>query len=231
MGTTPTLLLPYPEPTDPADVPTDMHELADRIEAVRGAATGLASLDASGKVPAAQLPGGGISYGSTPPGSPADGDVWYLPVTAGVVWQFRYNAGAAGSFKWEFIGGPPFASVIDTDQTPAAANAWTTLPTLGPDCVVPRAGDYLADFACRVTGGPAASDVHAAVANASVNNNPVGSQGSASPLVASRFLQIAQHTAAPGLALGNTLRFVVFVTGGSEQIGKRTLRVTPVRVS
>jgi len=34
MGTTPTYQLPYPEPTDPADVPTDMHELALKTEQV-----------------------------------------------------------------------------------------------------------------------------------------------------------------------------------------------------
>jgi hypothetical protein len=36
MGTTPIYALPYPEATDPADVPTDMRELAERIEAVLG---------------------------------------------------------------------------------------------------------------------------------------------------------------------------------------------------
>lgn len=56
MPTTPTLLLPYPLPGDPADVPLDLQELADRIEAVRGIVNGLASLGADGKVPAAQLP-------------------------------------------------------------------------------------------------------------------------------------------------------------------------------
>jgi len=38
MGATPVYALPYPEPTDPADVPTDMKELADRIEAAIGVA-------------------------------------------------------------------------------------------------------------------------------------------------------------------------------------------------
>lgn len=33
MGTTPVLALRYPEPTDPADVPTDIHELATDVEA------------------------------------------------------------------------------------------------------------------------------------------------------------------------------------------------------
>ena len=56
MPTTPTYVLPYPAAGDPADVPVDMQELADRIETVRGATNGLASLDSGGKVPAAQLP-------------------------------------------------------------------------------------------------------------------------------------------------------------------------------
>lgn len=34
MGATPTFQLPYPEATDPADVPLDMKELADRVEAI-----------------------------------------------------------------------------------------------------------------------------------------------------------------------------------------------------
>jgi hypothetical protein len=55
-ATTPVLHLPYPASADPADVPTDMRELAEAIEAARGQPNGLASLDATGKVPAAQLP-------------------------------------------------------------------------------------------------------------------------------------------------------------------------------
>ena len=56
MPTTPKLALPYPVAADPADVPTDMGELATRIDAVTGAANGLAPLGADGKVPAAHLP-------------------------------------------------------------------------------------------------------------------------------------------------------------------------------
>jgi hypothetical protein len=58
MPTTPDLLLPYPAATDPADVPVDMQELAERIDTVAGAASGLATLDATTKVPIAQLPAG-----------------------------------------------------------------------------------------------------------------------------------------------------------------------------
>jgi hypothetical protein len=56
MPQTPILALPYPAATDPADVPTDMGELANRVEAVRGAINGLASLAADGRVPTTQLP-------------------------------------------------------------------------------------------------------------------------------------------------------------------------------
>ena len=56
MPTTPKLALPYPVPGDPADVPTDMGELAVAVDAKAASANGLATLGADGKVPAAQLP-------------------------------------------------------------------------------------------------------------------------------------------------------------------------------
>ena len=51
MPTTPKLALPYPLPGDPADVPLDVQELAERVDTVAGTASGLASLGADGKVP------------------------------------------------------------------------------------------------------------------------------------------------------------------------------------
>jgi hypothetical protein len=87
MGTTTKHALRYPEPTDPADVPTDMNELATDVDnalppvsvngqwlkggasgamtwsaiaatdlAFAGQPNGVATLDATGKVPAAQIP-------------------------------------------------------------------------------------------------------------------------------------------------------------------------------
>jgi microcystin-dependent protein len=56
MGTTTKLGLPYPEGDEPDDVPLDVKELAERLDAIAGAASGLATLDAAGKVPAAQAP-------------------------------------------------------------------------------------------------------------------------------------------------------------------------------
>jgi hypothetical protein len=100
MPNTPTLLLPYPAPTDPADVPTDMGELATRIETVRGLANGLASLDATGKVPAAQLPATSAAISgpiavqlANPRVSSLQGNAFYT-----VVGLTAWDAG-----HWEFI--------------------------------------------------------------------------------------------------------------------------------
>jgi hypothetical protein len=85
MPTTPKLILPYPNPTDPADVPADIQRLAQKVDdqagvasglalldatgklpaAYGGAANGLATLDATGKVPAGQLPSSGGGGGLT----------------------------------------------------------------------------------------------------------------------------------------------------------------------
>lgn len=58
MPTTPKFTLPYPAASDPADVPSDMNKLATRIDTIGGAASGLATLDGTTKVPLAQLPVG-----------------------------------------------------------------------------------------------------------------------------------------------------------------------------
>jgi hypothetical protein len=67
MPTTAKLALPYPLETAPADVPVDMAALANRIDTVAGAASGIATLDSGGKVPSAQLPAvsGGATVAST----------------------------------------------------------------------------------------------------------------------------------------------------------------------
>ena len=45
MGLTPNHLLPYPEPTDPPDVPVDIYELANRLDTLLVAADRIAALE------------------------------------------------------------------------------------------------------------------------------------------------------------------------------------------
>src|SRR5262245_8394309 len=90
---------------------------------------------------AAPLPSGPvITYAATPPASPQSGDLWYLPADAtnGVVWVFRYNSGSASSFKWEFIGGPPWA-ITPALFRPSATASYQSDTAAGSTITVPRA--------------------------------------------------------------------------------------------
>jgi hypothetical protein len=83
---------------------------------------------------------------TTPPVAPVDGQLWAIPVDAanGVVWLFRYNP-AAPTYKWEFVGGPPWTA-FEPNLVGCAAN---TPNSLGPALITPRAGEYLVGCRCE----------------------------------------------------------------------------------
>jgi hypothetical protein len=67
--------------------------------------------------------------------------------TNGIVWHLRYNANSASVYKWEFVGGPPLTSIINTDDSTTTSGSWLNLPsTNGPSITIPRAGDYTASY-------------------------------------------------------------------------------------
>lgn len=82
------------------------------------------------------------------PSSPSDGQEVYYQSTAmatdGVVWHLRYRAAAAGSYKWEYIGGGPQVNSSNVQQslTIASASVHQTY-TSGPTLTLPLAGDYM----------------------------------------------------------------------------------------
>ena len=113
MPTTPKLAIPYPALPDPADVPTDTGELATRIDTIAGAALGLATLGADGKVPTAQLP---VSPGAIPPTIvDSKGD---LVVASGADVVARLGVGTPGQ-------------VLVVDDTAPLGVKWATLVTTG----------------------------------------------------------------------------------------------------
>lgn len=125
-GTTPRAALPYPVETDPfkpSGAAGDLKALADRLDIL--------------------LPGSPVT---ALPGSPADGQVVYFQNAAmaidGVVWQLRYNAGSASSYKWELIGGAPWVEEIPGLQT-TTSTSYTDLGTSGPSIAAPLAGEYV----------------------------------------------------------------------------------------
>jgi hypothetical protein len=210
MGTTPTLALPYPEASDPADVPTDIHELATALD-------GLVHK---------------VTYGTTPPASPTGGDEWILPADAanGVMWRFRYNAGSASPYKWEFVGGAPFTAEVLTFEN-LTSTSYVDLPTAGPSLTVPRAGDYfyiLGVQAMNNTTGQtsiAALKVGAAACSDDDSVNVFGVSGGVNYLNASKPRRIN------GVAASTLLLMQYRVTGGQATYGRREFALTPVRVS
>jgi hypothetical protein len=88
--------------------------------------------------------------GTSFPASPFDGQEFSLVVDAtnGVVWRFKYNAGSASAFKWEFIGGGAIvqnvsAHFIFNTMNQVGATGWYYPTGLSWSAI--RAGDYEVD--------------------------------------------------------------------------------------
>ena len=236
MPTTPKLLLPYPVATDPADVPADVQRLAAQVDTVAGANSGLATLDASGKIPASQLPTGSAgptySYGTTPPASPVDGDFWLFPADAanGVIWKFRYRA-AASTYKWEFVGGSPLYAFVAADAALAGTNIYSWPATPGPDIVVPRSGDYRGAALSRSGPNAVGGTVHGGIANASLGTNAIGATSSVQAYATGAWVNVPVEAILSGVNAGQTLRQVWWATAAGTTVGQRVFELWPIRVS
>jgi len=81
------------------------------------------------------------NIGTSPPGSPADGDLWLYAGT-GFHWMFVYDSSEA-TYKWKYVGGGEVESYRSNDETFTANSAWQDASTVGPTFTIPRAGDYI----------------------------------------------------------------------------------------
>ena len=77
------------------------------------------------------------------PGSPFDGQLILFTDSTSAptyVWQLRYNANSASSFKWEFVGGSSFNSAeVDIQYANITSYDMTNSPAA---ILAPLAGDY-----------------------------------------------------------------------------------------
>ena len=140
----------YQDGTTPLDA-AHMNALQQKVE--KGLANGYASLDSGGKIPAAQIPLTVVSYGTTLPASPVDGQEAILvdSVTNPTYqWRFRYNAGSTSAYKWECVGATPLGAYLNVQESLAVTGTWQDLATVGPQVTIPRAGDYQVRFGARV---------------------------------------------------------------------------------
>lgn len=77
--------------------------------------------------------------------------------TTGAVWHLRYRSAAAGSSKWEFVGGSALDVTSTTSPTAITATSPTSLST-NPNLTLPVAGTYRLEVfanggAIQVVGG------------------------------------------------------------------------------
>lgn len=87
----------------------------------------------------------GLSAGGTSlPASPIDGQVYHYVADAvnGMVWQMRYRAASASSYKWECVGGAPMRSQVSGALGTTGSASYVDLATVGPSITAPRSGDY-----------------------------------------------------------------------------------------
>jgi len=185
-----------------------------------------------GQTPAPWAPAPMLSYATTLPGSPVDGQEAILvdsTTNPSYQWRFRYNAGSSSAYKWEYVGGIPARADVSTSESTTSAT-WVELTT--PQRVtVPRAGLY--DVGCVCT---AQSSVATDTTYSGVNLNAIGS-----PTVAVGQAQVPGNNASEvisaaarlTLAANDTLIFGFirpFGTGSASFLN-RSMWVTPARVS
>jgi hypothetical protein len=229
MSTTPVLLLPFPADTDPADVPTDLQDLAERVEAVRGAPNGLAALDAAGKLPSGQR--GVVPLVTALPATPADGDEVILCDNAGLPaysWRLRWNATDG---RWQFVGGTGYRNAVAASETTNTIGSYVNLATLGPRVTIPRAGDYTARFGCTVIDSAADSQINIGLGIGDWSGAPLAeARGHIS--AANYHLTITSEAQLNGLAAGAELRAKYqHAIAGTLTVLNRFLTVSPTRLT
>lgn len=178
-----------------------------------------------------------VDRGTTFPAAPADKDEYHYVAspTDGIVWRFKYNAGSASSYKWEFVGGPPLVSYVATAQS-TTSTAYAALGTAGPLLILPFAGDYDVSV-----GATIAAPLSSAIGSESLMSYDIGGTGASDS-------DSVEATAAvnSATAVGHSLTFpqrktgltAVTLTakyksssGGTSFFSKRWMAVTPARVS
>lgn len=180
-----------------------------------------------------------VTYGTTPPASPVDGDEWVLPADAanGVMWEFRYRAASASVYKWEFVGGAAATAIVNAnEQHPGPNGTWQNLATNGPSFILPRAGDYEVGLVARVykqkteaqSGhcGIAVGDTSPSI-YAGYQDDYTGSSAQAT---------LAMTWLFTGLSAGTTMKLRYFAGNNSGTapwagFATRQIRIIPVRVS
>jgi len=173
-----------------------------------------------------------VAYGTSLPGSPVDGQQAILvdsTTNPSYVWVFRYNASSTSSYKWECVGGAPARTeILTSEPLSVTTGAWTNLTTPGPDVVVPRAGEYVADVRAKLDAIASTATASLGVVNASTASQ-VGAYTQLTP-VSGAYASMSAQPFITVTAAGQTLRESYAATA-AHAFSQRSIAVIPKRVA
>ncbi len=166
---------------------------------------------------------GNTASGTSFPSGPTNGDefIYIADATNGIRWAFQYNSGSPSAYKWEFIGGDPLLSAINTTEA-TNSTSYTALSTAGPSVALPLSGDWLVRIEVTCNSSPLAT---------SWMSYDIGGTGAVD---ADALRNGASLTAAGWTQLKTSLTAVTLtakyrVESGNNTFEKRVLSVLPVR--
>ena len=168
------------------------------------------------------------------PSNAIDGqEVRYLADnTNGIIWNFRYRAGSSSAYKWEFIGGAPLVTQVDTDEgIVAGTTTYTALATAGPSITLALAGDYVISQGCR--GYPFANNQSLHMSY-DIGATPASDSDSVLLDCASGFGENGSRTKLKtGISANSAIvsKYKHTSSGAAANFAYRWMTVTPVRVS
>jgi hypothetical protein len=177
---------------------------------------------------------GGVSYGTTLPASPVNGQEAILvdsTTNPAYQWRFRYNAGSSSAYKWEYVGGSDAYALVTTSES-TTSTGWIDLTTVGPRVVVPRAGDYDAEAGCDYSYGSTGGFALIGIArNATVPGDPLGRAITTSVVQYPVMMIVTARVTGVVAADDLRLRYNPYSGASVNIFAYRWLRVRPVRVS
>jgi hypothetical protein len=187
----------------------------------------LAVNPSTGQTPPWQSSLSKVSFGTTLPSNPVDGQEAILvdSITSPTYqWRFRYNAQSTSSAKWEFIGGSPKIVASESRDT-TTSNSYTGIAN-SPTFVIPYNGNYEVSYGCEawVNTGNATAWI-ALYASATLPEPSTDSWVAGS--IGGHVGRTALVNLAPGVSLTTVHRTDVGYTAYYE---KRWISVRPIKV-
>lgn len=193
--------------------------------------TGSFGVDGPFYVGRVEITGSGTSV-SALPASPYDGQIIFYTADAtnGIIWQFRYRAASASSFKWEYVGGTPLFTTINntgvtgTSET-TASNTYVALTTPGPSLTCPLGGDYQVDIGATSNHATSSGVMSYDIGGTGASDNDAFWFGTGACYANHYGTRIKT-----GLAASTALVSKYRTVSATADFHNRWMRITPVRV-